>query len=408
MDFLTAVSTKKVKASEPSLQEIKSPSVQDAVHVDSASSALEALRSQPSQETVTSSLKYMTSAGFSLLLPEPLNASIAHQLVNDTLLHYWRPLRQSSQSKQFAKILRNPTGLGHIITRLRSLIADSRQKKSPGETQDQADNIEDLLEVLDAALSADSTSNLVLQDVQTHCKNDAQKKMIWREYLSQIASGRLISVVAEAEDVLKSKGTARTASWLADGNVFADWLGRNIAAVLKDPNMHEERQYALVEFCSKTLSLGYTGQFTFEEYRITSLTFGLDRIVGALASTLIALDSSKLLADCVSRLKPFEQRKYLNALIAFSLKQYFSSDIVHHNEEPASASKTISGAASLFHSLVKGNEGLKDHLVSILTRSTIPALDDSLAARRSLMAALAQDEGQSIFCSSSSDHADVR
>jgi telomere length regulation protein len=270
-DFLTAVSTKKVKAPEPSLQEIKSLSIENVLQVDSTKSALEALRSQPSQETVTSALKYMTSAGFSLLLPEPLNASIAYQLVNDAIPHYWRPLRQSSQSKLFAKILRNPTGLGHIITRLRSLIADSRQKKSPGETQDQAENIEDLLDVLEAILSGDTTSNLILQDVSFHCKNDIQRKLIWREYLSQTASGRLVSIVAEAEDVLKSKDSTRTASWLADGNVFADWLGRNIATVMKDPNMDEERHHKMVELCSKALSLGYTGQFTFEEYSKTSL-----------------------------------------------------------------------------------------------------------------------------------------
>lgn len=124
------------------------------------------------------------------------------------------------------------------------------------------------------------------------------------------------------------------------------------------------------------------------------LTDDLDRIAGSLASTLLASDSAKLLADCISRLKPFEQRKYLNALIAFMVKRYFSSDLVHHDDEPLPASKTISGAASLLHSLVEDNEGLKDHLVSTLTRSTIPSLDGSLAGRRSVMAALAEDEGQ--------------
>jgi telomere length regulation protein len=273
-DLLTAVSTKKVKAPEPLLQEVKSRSlsIQNALGVDSTKSVLEALRSQPSQDIVTSALIYMTSAGFSILLPEPLNASIAHQLVNDTLPHYWRPLRQSSQSKQFAKLLRNPTGLGHIITRLRFLITDSRQKKSPGKTQDQAENIEDLLDLLDTILSGETTSNLVLHDVQVHCKNDAQRKLIWREYLSQTASGRLISIVAEAEDMLKSNRTKRTASWLADGNIFADWLGHNIATIMKNTNVDEEKKQALMEFCSKALSLGYTGQDQLQKYRCTSLT----------------------------------------------------------------------------------------------------------------------------------------
>jgi len=258
-DFLTAVSTKKVNTPKPILQEINSLSIQDAVRIDSASSALEALKSQPSQETVTNALKYMTSDGFSLLLPEPLNVSIAHQLVNDTIPHYWKTLRGSSQQKIFAKILRNPIGIGHIITRLRSLIADCRQKKAPGEGRDTFEHIDDLIDLLDKVIQGNDTSRLVLQDVQAYGKNAMQKKLIWREYLGQTASGRLISIVAEAEDVLKAQQTSRKACWIADGSAFAEWLGHNIAALASVKDMTEEHMSAVVDLCSKALTLGYTG-----------------------------------------------------------------------------------------------------------------------------------------------------
>jgi telomere length regulation protein len=258
-DFLTAVSSRKVKVSEPLLQEVASLSIQGAVHVDSAKSALEALKSQPSQDTVTNALKYMTSAGFSLLLPEPLNASIAHQLVNDTIPHYWRPFHNLPQAKLFAKVLRNPTGVGHIITRLRSLIADSRQRKAPGETRDAVEHIEDILGLLDEIYRGEDTSSTVLRDVQAHGKNLMQKQLIWREYLAQTASGRLVSTVAEAEDVLKSSSTTRTVSWLADGSIFAEWLGRNIAFLMKGSTKHQEDVSAVTELCAKALTLGYTG-----------------------------------------------------------------------------------------------------------------------------------------------------
>jgi telomere length regulation protein len=78
-------------------------------------------------------------------------------------------------------------------------------------------------------------------------------------------------------------------------------------------------------------------------------------------------------------MKTFEQRKYLNAILAFVVTKYFSSE----------------AAAGLIHTFTKDNDVLKEHLVSSLTRSTIPTLDDSLFARRSVMAALAKDEGQS-------------
>jgi telomere length regulation protein len=259
-DFLIAVSTKKVKATEPPLQEVKSLSVQDTVHIDSVQSVLEALKSQPNQETVSSALRYMTADGFSLLLPEPLNASIAHQLVNDTIPHYWRSSRESPLAKAYVKVLRNPTGIGHIITRLRSLIADSRQKKAPEDTRNPSDHIEDLLEVLDRIFRSEDTSSLVLRDVLAHGKNAMQKKLIWREYLVQTASGRLISVVAEAEDVLQSQESTRAVSWLADGKAFAIWLGSNIAHLMKDTDDSDEHMSAVAELSSKALTLGYTGE----------------------------------------------------------------------------------------------------------------------------------------------------
>jgi telomere length regulation protein len=258
-DFLTAISSRKVRISEPLLQEVTSLNIQDAVHVDSSKSALEALKSQPSQETVTNTLKYMTSTGFSLLLPEPLNASIAHQLVNDTIPHYWRPFHKLPQAKLFAKVLRNPTGVGHIITRLRSLIVDSRQKKAPGETRDAIEHVEDLLDLLGQIYQGENTSSTVLRDIQAHGKTAMQKQLIWREYLAQTASGRLVSIVAEAEDVVKSKNTTRTVSWLADGSAFADWLGRNIALLMRGLDKYPDDITAVTELCSKSLTLGYTG-----------------------------------------------------------------------------------------------------------------------------------------------------
>jgi telomere length regulation protein len=259
-DFLTAISTKKVLATEPLLQQVKSLSIQDAVHIDSTETALEALKSLPNQETVSNVLKYMTTDGFSLMLPGPLNASIAHQLVNDTIPHYWKSLHESPLAKTFAEVLRNPTGIGHIITKLRLLIAESRQKKAPGEVRDPSDHIEDLLDVIDHIFRNDNTSSLVLRDVVAHGKNAVQKQLLWREYLAQTASGRLVSIVAEAEDVLGSRQSPRIVSWLADGNAFAIWLGRNMALLMRGADKSDEYLSAVAELCSKALTLGYIGK----------------------------------------------------------------------------------------------------------------------------------------------------
>jgi telomere length regulation protein len=65
--------------------------------------------------------------------------------------------------------------------------------------------------------------------------------------------------VAEAEDVVKNKNTTRIVSWLADGSTFADWLGRNIALLMKGSDKYLDDITAVTELCSKSLTLGYTG-----------------------------------------------------------------------------------------------------------------------------------------------------
>ena len=112
---------------------------------------------------------------------------------------------------------------------------------------------------------------------------------------------------------------------------------------------------------------------------------------------LINTSSVPQFATYLHKMKAFEQRKYFNAIISFSATQYLGS-FINNTHEPIQRSSTISDVASLILSLIKPSGFLKEHLVSVLTKSTIPALDDFLAARRSAIAAIADDEGvQAIY-----------
>jgi telomere length regulation protein len=101
-----------------------------------------------------------------------------------------------------------------------------------------------------------------------------------------------------------------------------------------------------------------------------------------------------LFADLVRQMKAFEQRKYLNAVLVHLVKEFFYSEMVAKQDTPIASSPTISGAARLLHNIINNNDVLKDYLVASLTRSSIPSLDESLGVRRSVIAALAEDEGQ--------------
>lgn len=267
-DFLTPVSTTKVKRSQnakPFLQEIESSEDRkSSVTIESPGKALEVLKDQPDFESVKSVLSYLVAEterqdGFHLMLPDPVAANIVFQLVTTTLPDYWNILKEKKpQSHHLVRCLRNPCGIGNIITRLRPLVADCRQKKAVGETRDSASHVVDLLDVLERLLHGEQCLTQVWTDVKTHGKNAAQKKMMWKEFVAQVVSGRIVSLVAEAEDVLKEKKASRTSSWLADGSGYATWLGRNVAN-LSTVGLDEESAPTVIEVYNKALTLGYTG-----------------------------------------------------------------------------------------------------------------------------------------------------
>ncbi|KAL6712070.1 telomere binding protein [Coniothyrium glycines] len=377
-DFLVAVSTKKTKEVEPLVQKVQTLEIHDHLDIESPSAALEALKSQPSHGALKDILKFLASEGFSLLLPSALNASIAHQLVNDTIPNYWRALRTSKESKLITQILQNPTGLGHTVTRLRALIVESKQKKSHDQARSAVEHIEDLIEVLDRTLHGDQCSRLVLHHIQLLGKSDIQKKLLWREYLAQVASGRILALVAEAEDVLTKDGSRSSSSWIANGNQYATWIGCNMVALLADTSAeskNDDFRSAVAELFSKTLTLGYTNCVT-----------------SSILSALIENNNIQSLTALLSRMKTFEQRKYFDAILTSIVKDYMSADGLSGRGDPIASSSTVSGGAYLIDSIISNLDALKDHIVTSLTRSSIPALTESLAIRRSVIAALAKDE----------------
>jgi telomere length regulation protein len=109
---------------------------------------------------------------------------------------------------------------------------------------------------------------------------------------------------------------------------------------------------------------------------------------------LLSHDLITALSPILSKLKAYEQRKYFNAIVTFVAQEYLSAEFERRDDTPLSASPIISGTATLLNMVLNENELLKDHSITILTQSSLASLDDSLAARRAIIAALAQDEGK--------------
>jgi telomere length regulation protein len=267
-DLLTPLSTVKRHPQEPKpvIEEVRKEAAQ-RLRITSPEEALKGLKHWPDLDTVREILRYLAfesqkKHGFNLVTPEPLSASIAFTLATVTIPDYWRTLKEKGQDrKNLVRLFSNPNGVGAILSRLRPLIADCRQKKPAGNTRDPSGHIEDLLDILDQALVDDGSSSRIWNDIQDHAKNPTRLKLMWKEYVAQTASGRILSLAAEAEDVLKERGLSRAASWVANGNDYAAWLGRNMAILIKANIGVEDSVPAVTEICGKALLLGYTGTY---------------------------------------------------------------------------------------------------------------------------------------------------
>lgn len=277
-DLLTVVRSTKPKAVE-ALDESSTPphppEDSGVTAVSSPEQALAALRGQPDAETLHHVLNYLTgnttsSGSFNIRVPGPLSAQIINTLVSDTVTNYWdawpAPAAPGNAKGLLLECLRSVSGLGAIIARLKSLIQDFQQqqqqqiaKLSAAEQQ-----IRVLLDALTHILKESTVRDLWL-DINKLISAPTQRQLLWREFVSLTASGRLVSVAAQATDSLKSTANGSPDPWYASGSRFAEWIGR-ATAIFASSNealtgaSSSDYPSTAALFLGKSLTLGYTGE----------------------------------------------------------------------------------------------------------------------------------------------------
>ncbi|OMP87463.1 DNA replication checkpoint protein tel2 [Diplodia seriata] len=267
-DLLTAVGTTRLKpvvALEDSLTTTDTAGDPGATGVSSPDQALAALRDQPDAQKLHRILSYLaatasSSEGFNVKAPGPLSAQIISTLVNDTIPNYWDawPATFSSEDDKgiLVECLRSVSGLGAIVARLKGLVQDSRQSQNqPGGKPNSA---EQQIRVLSEALANLLQESVVLdlwRVIQDSTNAPTQRQILWRELVSLLAAGRIVSVVAQATDLLKSTTSGQPDAWYASGSNFAKWIGRSAAVFVSDAADSTGSDGALL--LGKSLTLGY-------------------------------------------------------------------------------------------------------------------------------------------------------
>ncbi|SLM40090.1 Telomere length regulation protein, conserved domain [Lasallia pustulata] len=360
--------------------------------LDSSEAALDFLSSKPGLEALLRVLDWLdpkTAAHghFNIKLPGPKAAQIINVLVNVIVPDYWATLSGQQTSihlktkRLLLRCLSSVAGIGAITTRLRSLVTSYRDggdsKKIGG--VDDSEALRDVRDVLESILEKDTFITSIWTDISLSTTTVSARSLLWKELISILATGRLLSVAAEANEIFNTGSSKiQEGSWVGDGNKYSSWLGRNVGAMaihFKEEDVEAWKEAA--RLLGKGLTLGY-----------------VDQVIEALYASLIvgvASATAKLRA-LIDRLHVHEQRTVLYSMIRIVSKRCLSADEpVNFSDTQASNKSTIGGLTGLLAALTQDSPALKDALVEWLTGISGGGIPHSNDTHRAVIAAIAPD-----------------
>lgn len=414
---LKTTTTSKIKGSEYHLTEVepaKDTYPDTNWKLDSSEAALDILSAKPDLKQLTRVLHWLDHKGaedanFNIKIPGPKATQIINVLVNATVPDYWATLNGQQKSvhlnsqRLLLRCLSSVAGIGAITTRLRSLVTSSRDggdRKSISEA-DRSEPMTDLLELLQNIIGKDTFIQSIWTDISILIPKLSKKSLLWKELISLLATGRLLSVAAEANEVLnKGSSSIRNESWIGNGKEYTSWLGRNVGALaihLKEEDVEAWKEAA--RLLGKGLTLGYTGRSRSIHPSCCFVTkHFVDQIVEALYSSLIVGIASSVakLQALLHQLHVHEQRTVLYSMIRIVSKRCLSTekpfDLL---DTSASENSTVGGLAGLLVAITQDSSALKDALVEWLTSISGGGIAHLHDTHRAVLAAITPDQGMS-------------
>jgi len=244
----------------------------------SSQQAIDVLKSHPSREEISAVLAALDPFNASrkiqdldIRVPGPTIAQILQLLVSTIVPAHWASLnakdKRSNDTKIRAALLRclsSVAGIGSLVAQLRSLIATARATAQQAEGSSSSIIIGDLLSVIAALLEPKDFLHRLYAETSSLYDNRTRQQVAWREFVSLVAAGKILSTAAEALAVSKETESPSSIAWVGDGPRYASWLGSNIAYMVSKLKADEEEDWSSVAFLTgRALSLGYSGMSAF-------------------------------------------------------------------------------------------------------------------------------------------------
>ncbi|KAL2041371.1 hypothetical protein N7G274_005753 [Stereocaulon virgatum] len=360
--------------------------------VNGPEDTLEILKSEPDHDELSRVLRWLKATadareGFNINIPSPQTAQVVYVLVNDIISDYWatssgRNTNKSTGERLLVRCLSSVTGIGAIVARLRQLLDQLRAPQGQAEISgiNRFQPLGILLDVLEATLDSDAFVASVWNDIYSYISEPSLKSLRWKEFVSLVASGKVLSIASEASLALDAVSeSVANGNWVGNGFGYATWLGRNmkhmINTLLKDRVASDT---ALSQLLSKALNLGYTDHIV--QAAFSDLLNGIDR-------------SLEKVGNVISALSTHEQKLLVYSVIrVLSKRHLYRPQSTATNE--VSGDKARGGVAALLVALIKTTQLHQDLLVDWLVGTSADAVGYCHNTHRAVILALSLDTDQ--------------
>jgi telomere length regulation protein len=245
-----------------------------SLQIQSPDDALDALKNQPSYETLTAVLRSVSpgNGDWDIRGPGSQSSQIVSVLVSEIAPNYWSILKEdadplgdghsrvqkSPTMAHFVDCIRSTTGINAILRALEVHVAEARKGRAVG--QDPSPGIRTYLELLSAVLDGEDSIFGIWLGTTAAVKETVKRKILRQETTNLLGGGKIIARAAEAQMALQKAEHEKQEFWIADGKQYSQWLCRNVIRWTKKEVRPDEDVDICTALLTKAFRLGYTGQ----------------------------------------------------------------------------------------------------------------------------------------------------
>jgi telomere length regulation protein len=273
-DLIVSISSTKSAKREALITEVADhDETRNSASISSPQAIISVLKSEPNISDFRAVIGFLRSTkdgtfnAFNFWVPSAPSAEIIHLLIHQSIPTFWT-LLQTDSSLQGLKIavincFKSVHAIGALVAALRNAIRTFNVNDRAGASSGSSAEISILIDLLENVLFDDALADQIWKDLLSLSSSEAKRLTLWKEFVSLVATGKVISSVAEAQSLLRGSNENMSDSWLSVGNQYSQWLAKNISLMMTNSGSADSlKTTAAAQMLGKALSLGYSGSIS--------------------------------------------------------------------------------------------------------------------------------------------------